>query len=174
MRIVRKEMTYKWVVAQRKRREAVLPWWVYRDRLQVKTEWAREWEGAMRLEEISRISLRPSRAIQAEAETNKWLNLSTWKELWAWIAELNKPARVQKELERVSLFSSKPPRWQFHLMSKNYLYILYLGSSWYTKSANIATKFTKGCYLYFVYRGVLIFPLSWKGSKGCIKWKTWY
>jgi hypothetical protein len=30
--------------------------------------------------------------------------------VWARTAELNQPARVQKELEKVSLFSSKPPR----------------------------------------------------------------
>jgi hypothetical protein len=41
-----------------------------------------------------------NRVVQSEArEAN--LNLSSWREVWARTAELNQPARVQKELERV-------------------------------------------------------------------------
>ena len=35
------------------------------------------------------------------------MNQSVWRGVGARTAELNQPARVQKELERVSLFSSK-------------------------------------------------------------------
>jgi len=53
--------------------------------------------------------LRPSRAIQSEAERSQFESVSAWRGVWARIAELNQPARVQKELERLSFFNSKLP-----------------------------------------------------------------
>jgi hypothetical protein len=50
------------------------------------------------------------------------LNLSAWRVVWARTAELNQPARVQKELERTSLFSSKPLRWQLYQANKSSFY----------------------------------------------------
>ena len=44
------------------------------------------------------------------------------KEFWDRTAELNQPARVQKELEKVSFFSSKPSRLRLHLENKSYFY----------------------------------------------------
>jgi hypothetical protein len=55
----------------------------------------------------SRVSVRPSRAIQSEAEREAKLNQSAGRGVWARTAELNQPGRAQKELGRVSLFSSK-------------------------------------------------------------------
>jgi hypothetical protein len=40
------------------------------------------------------------------------LNQPAWRGVWTRTAEVNQMARVQKELDRVSLFRSKPPRWQ--------------------------------------------------------------
>jgi hypothetical protein len=47
----------------------------------VKTEGVREWKGAKRLEQTARVSLRPSRAIQSEVETEKpdWIRQSRQK-----------------------------------------------------------------------------------------------
>ena len=50
------------------------------------------------------------------------LNQSAWRVVWARTAELNQPARVQKDLERVSLFSSKSLRWQLSLANLSYFY----------------------------------------------------
>jgi hypothetical protein len=74
----------------------------------------REWERARRLEQIARVSLMPSRAIQWEtqlhldglsARLETKLNQSAWRGVWARIVELNQPASIQKELERVSIYS---------------------------------------------------------------------
>jgi hypothetical protein len=75
----------------------------------VKTEGAREGEGARRLEQIAKVSMRPSRAFQEKLAETK-LNQSAGRGVCARIAELNLPARIRKELERVSLFSGKSPR----------------------------------------------------------------
>ena len=45
------------------------------------------------------------------------LNQSTWSGVCTRIAELNQPARVQKKLERVTLFSSKSQRLK-HLRTR--------------------------------------------------------
>jgi hypothetical protein len=49
------------------------------------------------------------------------LNQSAWRRIWGRTAELNQPAKAQKKLARVSLFSSKPLR-QLHRVTKNYFY----------------------------------------------------
>ena len=61
------------------------------------------------LEYISKISVRPSRAIQ-EKQREARLNQSAWRGVGARTAELNQPARDEKEKERVSLFGSKSQR----------------------------------------------------------------
>jgi hypothetical protein len=61
------------------------------------------------LKQIARVSLKPIRALQSEAKRSQFES-SAWRGIWARMAELNQPARVQKELERVGLFSSKSPR----------------------------------------------------------------
>lgn len=48
------------------------------------------------------------------------LNQPAWKGVWTRTAQLNMPARVQKE-KRVSLFSCKLLRWQLHLANKSYI-----------------------------------------------------
>jgi hypothetical protein len=48
--------------------------------------------------------MRLSQGIQLEAKRKIGLNQSAWRGVWARIDELNQPARVQKELEQVSLF----------------------------------------------------------------------
>jgi len=42
------------------------------------------------------------------------------EEIWDRTVELNKPARVQKEIDRVILFRRKLPRWQLHCVNTNY------------------------------------------------------
>ena len=51
--------------------------------------------------------MRPSRAVQSEAEREASWNQSAWRGVWPRTDELNQPGRAQKELERVSLFNSK-------------------------------------------------------------------
>ena len=53
--------------------------------------------------------MRLSRASQEKLKESS-LNQSVWREVKARIAGLNQPDRDQKELERVSLFSSKSQR----------------------------------------------------------------
>lgn len=72
--------------------------------------WARGRERARRLEHITRVSLRlPSKAKSQKLREAR-LNQSAWRGVWTRTAELNQPTRVQKELERVSLFSIKSRR----------------------------------------------------------------
>jgi hypothetical protein len=53
---------------------------------------------------------------QKQREGN--FNQSAWRGVWARTSELNQPTRVQKEVERVSLFSSKPLIQQLHLVNE--------------------------------------------------------
>ena len=55
---------------------------------------------------LHKVSMRPSRAIQWQVKEAS-LTQSAWKGVWAWTADLNQPARVQKELERESVLSNK-------------------------------------------------------------------
>ena len=48
---------------------------------QVKTEWAREWVEARRLQQIAKGSMRPSRAIQSEAKRSQFESVSLEKSL---------------------------------------------------------------------------------------------
>jgi hypothetical protein len=79
---------------------------------------AREYDGARRLEQIARVSLGMSRAIPWEAKRSQ---RSAWRGFWARTAELNQLPSVQKEPERVSLFSSEPLR-QLHPADKSSIY----------------------------------------------------
>jgi hypothetical protein len=65
----------------------------------MKTEQAREWKGARRLEQIAKISLRPSRAIQSKAESNQFESVSLERSLGqnSWV----EPARQSSERARV-------------------------------------------------------------------------
>ena len=47
----------------------------------------------------------PGRAIFSQKQREANLNESAWRGVWDRTVELNQPARVQKELERMSLFS---------------------------------------------------------------------
>lgn len=62
----------------------------------MKTE-AREGKGNRTLEQISRISLMPSTAIQLEDEKGQIESVNSERNLSQKKAELNQPARVQKE-----------------------------------------------------------------------------
>lgn len=75
----------------------------------MKTEQARDREGARKLQHIVEVSMRPSKAIQKKPRTAR-LNHSAWRGVSARAAQLNLPARDQKELESVSIFSSKSQR----------------------------------------------------------------
>jgi hypothetical protein len=105
--------------------------------LQVKTGKARESEGARRLEQIARLSLPQSKVTQSETK-NASLNQLTWREVYNRTAELNQPPRVQKELENMSLFSTKPLRQQLHLVNKSYIY-----TSKFQNNAHLYLKFAK-------------------------------
>ena len=89
----------------------------YRDRLQVKTEWAGKW-GVRRLLQIARVRGQAEQFSGKPGEAR--LNQSAWRGVWARTAELSQT--VQKELERMRLVNSKPPRWQLHLVTKSYFY----------------------------------------------------
>lgn len=74
----------------------------YRDRLkreqaiiQVRTEWARESEGAWRLEQVAWVNFEAKQSNSVRG----WERSQT-ESVWAKIAELNQPTRAQKELER--------------------------------------------------------------------------
>ena len=64
-------------------------------------------------------------------------NQSVWRGIWAKRAQL-KQARVPKELESVSLFSSKPLRWWLHLTNKSQIYSaeIHIISLWVTCDLN--------------------------------------
>jgi hypothetical protein len=73
-------------------------------------------EGARRLEQISKVSMRPSRAVQERWRKGGrgWgvcvrLNQSAWRGIRARTAELNQPTR-DKNKEGAILFSSKSQR----------------------------------------------------------------
>lgn len=66
---------------------------------------------------ITRINLRLIRAIKWEAKRSQ-TEESSWQGIWTRISELNQPAKVQKELERVILFKSKSLRCQLQLTNK--------------------------------------------------------
>ena len=59
-----------------------------------------EWEGAIKLEQIAKVSLRPSEYSEAEEKPDQTGQLGEG-------FEPEQPARVQKELKGVSVFSSK-------------------------------------------------------------------
>jgi hypothetical protein len=91
---------------------AVLPGQFYRDRLQVEAERYREWEGARGLEQIARVSLRPSATIQPKAKGNQLESVSLKRSLGqnSWL----EPARQSsKELE---ILHSVVRMWTFLLL----------------------------------------------------------
>lgn len=51
------------------------------------------------------------------------LSQLAWRGVWAGKVKLDQQGRVQKEIERVSLFSSEPMQWQLHLVNKLILQI---------------------------------------------------
>lgn len=65
--------------------------------------------------------MKPIRAIHMKLREAR-LNEFTWRGTWGRRAELWLLAGVQKELERVNFFSSKPPRWQLHQVNNRYSY----------------------------------------------------
>lgn len=70
------------------------------------------------------VAVFPSRAIQPEAERSQFESVSLGRGLHqnSWVGPASQPARLQKELETVSLFTSKPLRQQLHLADKSYFY----------------------------------------------------
>ena len=73
----------------------------YRDRLkreQASHRWRQNEPESEKgpLEQIARISLRPSRAIQSETKKEARLNQSAWRWFWTRTTKLNQPARAQK------------------------------------------------------------------------------
>jgi hypothetical protein len=67
-------------------------------------------EPAVILEQITNVSLRPNRTILREAKRSQIESVSMERSLNKSSTELSQPSSVQKELERVSLFSSKSQR----------------------------------------------------------------
>lgn len=71
---------------------------------------AKERDGASKSEQTARVSVRPSRAMQEWfRERSRIESVSVGRRL-SQNTELNQPAKAQKELETVSLFSSKSQR----------------------------------------------------------------
>lgn len=64
--------------------------------------------------------MRPSGAIQSEFQRS--LGQSAWRGLRPGRAEFNLPAPVQKQLDRVNLFSSKPPEQHLEKVNESYIY----------------------------------------------------
>ena len=75
---------------------------------QVKREQAREWEGTIRWEQIAKVSKRPSRTIQEKLREARLNQVSLNRSF-----EPDQSVRVQKELERVSLFSRESQDWKY-------------------------------------------------------------
>jgi hypothetical protein len=65
--------------------------------------------GVRTWEQIERVKLKPSRASQWEVAISH-IESGSLERSWARADELNHPARVQKELERVSFSSNKSQR----------------------------------------------------------------
>lgn len=64
--------------------------------------------------------MRPSGAIQSEVQRS--LGQSAGRGLRPGRAELNLPVPVQKQLDRVNLFSSKPPEQHLEQENESYIY----------------------------------------------------
>jgi hypothetical protein len=61
--------------------------------------------------------------MHSETKGSQLESLTLERGLGARTAELGQPARGPKEIEKVSLFSSKPLRQQLYLVNKSYFYI---------------------------------------------------
>lgn len=83
-----------------------------------KAEWATEGEGTRKLKEL----VWGQKEQFSQNMTVYRLNKSAQRRVWGIKAELIQPARIQKNLERVSLLSNKPLRWQLHKLNNSYIY----------------------------------------------------
>jgi hypothetical protein len=95
---------------------------VYRGRLQVKTGWAREWEGSWRrLEQIARINLRLSRAIHSEAKKSQFSSVTLDRCLGqsSWVQPASQSSENFKKGELIQQQASK-------MTNKNYFYNNYI------------------------------------------------
>lgn len=72
---------------------------------------------------IIRVSLRLTKAIQRKL-SEAILNPSAWRGVWPRTPELSQLARIQTELGKVSLFTSKTWRRQLHPVNKSYFTIM--------------------------------------------------
>lgn len=89
----------------------------YREKMHVKIEEAWEWKGARRLQQITDQSLFKAKQNNLVTSSKKpvWIS-QLGEEFWTRTAELNQEVRVQKEMKRVSLFSSKSLSKQLHFL----------------------------------------------------------